>query len=72
MELRVRLGPEADIGTLTAALAERAVANRSVRRKGDEATIEIILPRRMATDELVVMCAELDHVELLDLVEDDD
>jgi putative Mg2+ transporter-C (MgtC) family protein len=72
MELRVRLGPGADIGTLTAALAERAVAIRSVRRERDEAMIELTLPRRVTTDELVVMCAELDHVELLDLAEDDD
>ncbi len=72
MELRVRLAKEASIGTVTAALAERAISIRSVRRSGDEATIELTLPRRVTSDELVVMCAELDDVELLDLAEDHD
>jgi len=72
MELRARLRNENAGAALTAALAERAVGIRSIRRVGDEATVEITLPRRVTTDELVVMCAELDDVELLDLADDDD
>ena len=72
MELRARLLNENAGAALTAALAERAVGIRSIRRVGDEATVEITLPRRVTTDELVVMCAELDDVELLDLADDDD
>jgi len=71
MELRVRLHSENAGGQLTAALAERSIGIRSVRRSGDEATIELTLPRRNTTDELVVLCAELDDVELLDLADDD-
>ena len=72
MELRAKLRDENAGAALTSALAERAVAIRSVRRVGDEVTVEITLPRRATTDELVVMCAELDDVELLDLTDDDD
>jgi uncharacterized membrane protein YhiD involved in acid resistance len=72
MELRVRLRAEASIGALTASLGERGVAIRSVRRVGDEATLEITLPRRVLPDEIVVSCAELDDIELLDLASDDD
>jgi putative Mg2+ transporter-C (MgtC) family protein len=72
MELRARLASENAGAALTAALAERAVPIRSVRRVGDEVTLEITVPRRITTDELVVMCAELDDVELLDLADDDD
>jgi putative Mg2+ transporter-C (MgtC) family protein len=72
MELRARLGNENAGAALTSALAERAVPIRSVRRVGDEVTVEITVPRRVTTDELVVMCAELDDVELLDLADDDD
>ncbi len=72
MELRARLATENAGAALTSALAERAVAIRSVRRMGDEVTVEITVPRRVSTDELVVMCAELDDVELLDLADDDD
>jgi hypothetical protein len=43
-----------------------------MRRAGDEATIEITVPRIITPDELVLMCAELDHVELLELTNDDD
>jgi putative Mg2+ transporter-C (MgtC) family protein len=72
MELHVRLRGENASAHLTAALTERAVHIRSVRRTGEDATIEITLPRRVSTDELVVMCAELDDVELLELTDDDD
>ncbi len=73
MELHVRLRSESAGAHLTAALGERAVAIRSVRRTTpDEAIVEITLPRRVATDEVVVMCAELDDVELLELTDDDD
>ena len=72
MELRARLRNENAGAALTSALAERAVPIRSVRRVGDEVTVEITVPRRVTTDELVVMCAELDDVELLDLTDDDD
>ena len=72
MELRVRLRSEGASAHLTAALTERAIHIRSVRRTGDEAIVEITLPRRVSTDELVVMCAELDDVELLELTDDDD
>jgi hypothetical protein len=43
-----------------------------LRRAGDEATIEITVPRRVTTDELVLLCAELDDVELVELTDDDD
>ena len=72
MELHVRLRTENAGAHLTAALGERAIGIRSIRRTGDEATVEITLPRRVSTDEVVVMCAELDDVELLDLTDDDD
>jgi hypothetical protein len=60
------------MGALTAALGERAIGIRSVRRAGDEATIEMTLPRRISRDEIVVLCAELDDVVLLELADDDD
>ncbi len=72
MELRVRLQGEGASSALTTALAERGVGVRSMRRAGDEATIEITVPRIITPDELVLMCAELDHVELLELTNDDD
>ena len=72
MELRIRLRSEDAGAHLTAALGERAIGIRSIRRTGDEATVEITLPRRISTDEIVVMCAELDDVELLELTDDDD
>jgi putative Mg2+ transporter-C (MgtC) family protein len=72
MELRVRLRGEGASSAVTAALADRAIELRSIRRSGDEATIEITLPRRVSRDELVLMCAELDDVELLELTDDDD
>ena len=72
MELRVRLRGEGASSALTAALADRAIELRSLRRSGDEATVEITLPRRVSRDELVLMCAELDDVELLELTDDDD
>jgi putative Mg2+ transporter-C (MgtC) family protein len=72
MELRVRLQGEGAGSALTTALAEREIGVRSLRRAGDEATIEITLPRRVTTDDVVLLCAELDHVELLDLTDDDD
>src|SRR5687767_9321119 len=43
MELRARLTNEHAGAALTAALAERAIGIRSIRRVGDEATIEITL-----------------------------
>jgi hypothetical protein len=72
MELRVRLQGEGAGSALTTALAEREIGVRSLRRAGDEATIEITLPRRVTTDDVVLLCAELDDVELLDLTDDDD
>lgn len=73
MELHVRLRGEQATAHLMAALAERAVHIRSVRQPGDgEAIVEITMPRRMSTDEIVVMCAELDDVELMELTDDDD
>jgi putative Mg2+ transporter-C (MgtC) family protein len=72
MELHVRLLGEAATAHLTAALTERAIHIRSVRRLGAEAIVEITLPRRASTDEIVVLCAELDDVELIELTDDDD
>ena len=72
MEMRVRFSGATGMGAVGAALAERGIEIRSVRRAGDEATIEITLPRRVKPDEIVVMCAALDDVELLDLADDDD
>lgn len=72
MELRVRLANPGAVGVLTSALGERGVGIRSVRQSGDEATLEITLPRRTSPDEVVVLCAELDDVELLELSDDED
>jgi putative Mg2+ transporter-C (MgtC) family protein len=72
MELRARLARPGAVGVLTTALADRGIGIRSIRRSGDDVTLEITLPRRTSPDEVVILCAELDDVELLDLSVDDD
>lgn len=72
MELRVRLWGETTPAILTAALAERGVGVRSVRRDGEEITVEITLPRTIDPGQIAVMCAELDDLELLELADDED
>ena len=72
MEMRVRFGGGAGIGAVGAALADRGVEIRSVRRAGDEATIEVTLPRPVRPEEIVAICGALDDVELLELADDDD
>ncbi|HEX2193596.1 MAG TPA: MgtC/SapB family protein [Candidatus Limnocylindria bacterium] len=72
MELRVRLREETTPDVLTTALGERAVTVRSMRSAGDEVTVEVTLPRSVEPSEIVVLCAELDGVTLLEFGEDQD
>jgi hypothetical protein len=72
MEMRVRLTGETTTSILTHALGERGVKVRSIRTSGDEATVEITVPRNVDPSEIIVMCAELDDVALLEFGEDTD
>ena len=72
MEMRVRLTGETTTSILTHALGERGVKVRSIRTSGVEATVEITVPRNVDPSEIIVMCAELDDVALLEFGEDTD
>jgi putative Mg2+ transporter-C (MgtC) family protein len=72
MEMRVRLTGETTTSILSHALGERGVKIRSIRTSGDEATVEITVPRTVDPSEIVVMCAELDDLVLLEFGEDSD
>ena len=72
MEMRVRLTGETTTSVLSHALTERNVKIRSIRTSADEATVEMTLPRTVDPSEIVVMCAELDDLVLLEFGEDTD